>query len=76
MKKSPNIAVAFLVSFFAKLRFPVLFVVTAAAFLIDLVVPDLVPFADEIVLGLMTALLGALRKRREPDDGALEKQDT
>ncbi len=72
--KTPNIAVAFLVGFFAKLRFPILFVVTGAAFLVDLVVPDLVPFADEIVLGLMTALLASLRKRRDPDEKQVPTQ--
>jgi hypothetical protein len=30
----------------------------------DLVVPDAIPFVDEILLGLGTVLLGSLRKRR------------
>jgi hypothetical protein len=53
--------------FAAKLRFPQLFLVTAALFLIDLVIPDVIPFADEILLGLGTLLLGSLRRR---GDGA------
>ncbi|MFO1408136.1 MAG: DUF6116 family protein [Steroidobacteraceae bacterium] len=49
--------------FASGLRFPVLFAVTATLFVLDLLVPDLVPFADEILLGLGTLLLGSLRRR-------------
>ena len=62
MKRSPIIALV--VGFLSRLRFPVLFVVTAVAFVLDLVVPDVIPFADEIALGLMAALLASWRKRR------------
>jgi hypothetical protein len=50
--------------FAAGLRFPTLFGLVAALFLIDLVVPDLVPFADEILLAFGTVLLGSIRRRR------------
>jgi hypothetical protein len=53
-----------LVSRLAQLRFPRLFALTAALFVIDFVVPDVIPFADELLLGLATALLGSWRKRR------------
>lgn len=62
MKGSPIVAVV--VAFFSRLRFPVLFAVTAIAFVVDLFVPDLIPFADEIALGLLAALLAAWRKQR------------
>jgi len=52
--------------FAAGLRFPTLFGLVAALFVIDLLVPDLVPFIDEILLALGTLLLGSLRKRRAP----------
>lgn len=52
--------------FAAGLRFPQLFFLAAALFLADLLVPDLIPFADEILLFLVTALLGSLRKRPGP----------
>jgi hypothetical protein len=55
--------VGWLVGRFARLRFPVLFVVTALLFLVDLVFPDVVPFVDELLLGLGTALLGSWRRR-------------
>jgi hypothetical protein len=50
-----------------RLRFPQLFAVTLALFLFDLVFPDLVPFVDEILLGLASALFGLWR---EPVPGA------
>lgn len=53
--------------FLSKLSFPRLFLVTAALFVLDTAIPDLIPFADEILLGLGTLLLGALRKRKAPD---------
>jgi len=52
-----------LVSRAARLRFPKLFALTAVLFAIDLLVPDFVPFADEVLLGLATALLGSWRAR-------------
>ncbi len=54
--------------FLSQLRFPYLFLLTAAVFLLDVLVPDLVPFADEILLGLGTLLLSKLK--RKPGDGA------
>ena len=61
---SRNPIVAFISRFAAKLRFPQLFLITAALFLLDLVIPDVIPFADELLLGLGTLLLGSLRKRK------------
>ncbi len=50
-----------------RLRFPTLFVLIALLFVADLLVPDFIPFVDEIILGLATAVLATLReKRREP----------
>ncbi len=58
--------------FAAGLRFPTLFKLVAALFVVDLIIPDMVPFMDEILLALGTLLLAGLRKRREPplDPGA------
>jgi hypothetical protein len=52
-----------LLAYLATLRFPVLFALTAALFILDLVIPDTIPFADEILFGLGAALLGNWRKR-------------
>jgi len=48
------------------LRFPYLFLLAGGLFVLDLFVPDLIPFADEIMLGLLTLLLGSVRRRQRP----------
>ena len=53
-------------NFLSKLSYPRLFALTAALVAIDLVVPDIVPFADELLLGLGTLLLANWRKRKDP----------
>lgn len=47
-----------------RLKFPQLFGLLAALFLVDLVIPDLIPFADELLLMLLTLLVGSLKKDR------------
>lgn len=64
MSAKGNPVVGALVGWLAGLRFPVLFGTLALLFLVDLVVPDLIPFLDEVVLGLATALFAAWRRRR------------
>jgi hypothetical protein len=46
------------------LRFPTLFTFFALLTLLDLVLPDPIPFADELGLALLTLLLGLWRERR------------
>ena len=52
-----------LIEYAARLRFPKLLALTALVFVVDLIVPDVIPFADEILLGLITLLLALLKKR-------------
>lgn len=47
-----------------RLRHPTLFKFTALLFAVDLVVPDMIPFVDEILLGLGTLLLANWKDRR------------
>ena len=47
-----------------ELRFPKLLLLTLVLFSVDLVVPDFIPFIDEILLGLVAALLATLKKKR------------
>ena len=49
--------------FAAGLRFPKLLAITVALFILDLIIPDMIPFADEILLGLLSLLLASLKKR-------------
>ena len=53
--------------FFAGMRFPKLFVCVLLLFLIDLVIPDFIPFIDELLLGGLTVMLGMLRAGRRTD---------
>ena len=50
----------------SKLRFPYLFFLTLALFIANLFIPDVVPFADELIMGLVAALFGSLRKKPDP----------
>lgn len=49
---------------FGRLRYPYLFLLTAALFLIDTAIPDLIPFIDELLLGLGTLLLANFKSRK------------
>ena len=53
------------------LRFPALFVILLIVTLADLVVPDPIPFVDEIVLASLTAIFGLWKERRAPAGGAV-----
>jgi hypothetical protein len=52
-------------AYFGKLRHPQLFALIAALFAVDLVIPDFIPFIDELLLGLGTLFLGNWKRRRE-----------
>ena len=60
--------------FAGRLRFPVLFLLTAGLFIADVAVPDAIPLIDEIMLGLMTVLLGSWKRRRAPADDDIEME--
>jgi hypothetical protein len=62
-----KLIIAPLIAYLAKLRFPALFAITAVLFILDFFIPDAIPFADEILLGLGAALLGSWKKRKEPN---------
>lgn len=53
-----------LMRWLGRLSYPRLFLVAAGLFAADLVVPDLIPFVDEILLGLGTLLLANWKNRK------------
>lgn len=56
------------VSYLESLRFPVLLIVTGVLFVVNILVPDAVPFVDEILLALVAVILSRLKRRpAEPD---------
>ena len=64
--RTPVIGV--LLAFVGRLRFPLLFSIAALLFVIDVVVPDVIPFADEVLLGLGALLLSRWKKDREAQE--------
>ncbi len=79
MSAGPGSALASLVRrFLPRLRYPYLFVILAALLLVDLVVPDPVPLADELILAVLTLLSATLTTRRDhpPDRGDREPEES
>lgn len=52
-----------LTAYLESLRFPWLLVVTALLFLVNLLIPDALPFVDEILLALVGIVLSRLKRR-------------
>jgi hypothetical protein len=52
-----------LMGYGSRLRFPKLLVLSCLIFVLDLIIPDPVPFIDEILIGLITLLLASLKKK-------------
>jgi hypothetical protein len=67
MNESKSILIRLASSYAARFRFPTLLAMTAVLFVVDLLVPDILPFADELILGLLTLLLAAWRGKGEPE---------
>ena len=54
-----------LMQYAAGLRYPKLLALTVGLFVLDLLIPDLIPWVDEILLGLVSLLLAGLKQRRK-----------
>ncbi len=54
------------------LRFPYLFLLTAALFVANLFIPDVVPFADELIMGMVAMLLASVKKRKPANETVVE----
>ena len=66
----PNPLLLPLLNWARKLRYPVLFKLTAALFAFSVLLPpgiDPIPFLDEIVFGLGTLLLANWKRRNDPE---------
>ena len=50
-----------------QLRFRNLFFLVISLFLVDLLLPDFIPFIDEIILGLLAIILANWKKERSQD---------
>jgi hypothetical protein len=56
--------------FVSGLSFPKLFLLLSGLFLLDLLVPDMIPFLDEMFLGTLTVLFGMWRERKATRGGS------
>lgn len=56
---------AFVQRFLPRLKYPYLFLILGGLFLVDLVVPDPIPFIDEAFLAILTFVAASFRTRRE-----------
>jgi hypothetical protein len=67
----PNPLLGPILGYASRLRFPTLFKIVAALFVVDLLTPDLIPFItfglpfDEILMGALTLLLASWKGRNE-----------
>jgi len=50
-----------------QLRFRNLFFIVITLFFVDLLIPDFIPFIDEIILGLLAIILANWKKERNQD---------
>lgn len=62
----PRVLIAALLDWLRGLRFPVLAAIAASVFALDLLIPDFIPFVDELMLGILTLLLASWRRHRAP----------
>ncbi len=60
-----RVAVGGILGWARKRRFPTLLLFTGGLFAVDLVVPDFIPLADELLLGLATLILARWKDRRQ-----------
>lgn len=50
------------------LKFTRLFILTCVLFVLNLFIPDFIPFLDEILLGLFAIILAKLKKQKQIED--------
>jgi hypothetical protein len=59
-----------LLGYLESLRFPWLLLVTVVLFLLNVLIPDVLPFVDEILLALVAAVLARFKRRKPPAPSA------
>ena len=56
-----------LMDFVNRLRFKNLFILITVLLIIDILIPDMIPMLDEIILGIIAVILGNLKKKTTGD---------
>jgi hypothetical protein len=70
----PNPLLAPVLRWFGRLSYPKLFLLTAVLFVADTLIPDMIPFVDELLLGLGTLLLANWKKVRPGRGEAIDAE--
>ncbi|MGH8873093.1 MAG: DUF6116 family protein [Acidimicrobiia bacterium] len=65
-----RVAVGGLLKWARRRRFPALLAFTGGLFILDVVVPDVIPFVDELLLGLGTLILARWKDRRQVESSS------
>jgi len=71
---SPATLIPLFLNYSRKLKFRNLFLLVIVLFVLDLFIPDFIPFIDEILLGLLTIILSRWKKK-EPLEKEGETED-
>jgi hypothetical protein len=58
-----------------KRRFPTLLLITGGLFAADLLIPDVIPFVDELLLGLGTLVLARWKDERGANSSTTNRAD-
>lgn len=72
----PNPLLAPLLRWFGRLSYPRLFLLTAVLFVADVLIPDVIPFVDELLLGLGALLLANWKKVKPRKGETIEGEST
>jgi len=64
---TPNSMIEMFLKNANQLRFRNLFFIVIGLFFLDLLIPDFIPFIDEIILGLLAIILANWKKERNQD---------
>lgn len=70
-----RIALALLGRYGTRLRYPHLLLLAGLCFGLDLVIPDVIPFLDEIGLGLLTLLFASWKKKEADPEIAMDSDE-
>lgn len=62
--------------FLERRRFPTLMLLGAVLFIANLLVPDPIPFVDEILMLIATVLIGSVRSRKKPANEHDQERET
>ena len=65
---NPAALIELFLAYANQLKYKKLFLLILSLFVIDLLVPDMIPMIDEIILGLLTIILANWKKERQQEE--------